>query len=428
LRSPKVFKGPRFGSLGDVSSPLHTALGACGLVLGGSCAALLGALRAESRAKLAQVVPDEAKRARLLALLEDGRSLVLAAIVLRACGFAVAAVEIAASVPGLTESARSFLEALLLVALALGLTDVVPRAVAEAAPERLIATFLPSFAVLARVVRPLVLVFQWSAVIALRIAGLRSRTDAEEVRDSLRSAALEGVNEGILDPMATHMIESALRFQDKEVRDVMTPRTEVMAVPSDAALDKVVKLLADSKYSRIPVYEGTLDRVVGVFYAKDVLAQELVEGGLKALMRKPVFVPETKKVSDLLREFRRGRPHLAVVVDEHGGTAGIVTLSDVIEEMLGDIRDEYDEPEAPRIKKEKDGSFEVAGAVKVDELEAALQVKLPLDPDYETVAGFVTTQLGRIPQKGETVRHDGLAFLIVDADERRVKRLRVQRV
>src|SRR4029077_1162259 len=126
--------------------------------------------------------------------------------------------------------------------------------------------------------------------------------------------------------------------------------------------------------------------VVGVFYAKDVLAQELVEGGVRALMRKPVFVPETKKVSDLLREFRRGRPHLAVVVDEHGGTAGIVTLSDVIEEMLGDIRDEYDEPEAPRIKKTADGAFEVSGAVRIAELEAEVGVRLPRDPDYETVA------------------------------------------
>jgi len=411
-----------------VPSHLLSLLGGGGLILGSSCAAIIGALRAESRAKLAKVVRDETRRQKLLALLEQERSLLLAAIVLRALGFALAAVGIGVSVPGAAESAWGLTEAFLLVLLALGLADVVPRYLAEAEPERFLAAALPAFAVVARAVMPMVLGFKFAAVVALRIAGLKPRTDAEEVRDSLRSAALEGVNEGILDPSATQMIESALRFQDKEVRDVMTPRTEVMAVPADAPLDKVIKLLAETKYSRIPVFEGTLDRVVGVFYAKDVLAQELVEGGVRALMRKPVFVPETKKVSDLLREFRRGRPHLAVVVDEHGGTAGIVTLSDVIEDILGDIRDEYDEPEAPRIKKALDGSFDVAGAVRVDELEAALEVKLPADPDYETVAGFVTTQLGRIPQKGEQIRHDGVSFVIVDADERRVKRLRVQRV
>ncbi len=403
-------------------------LGGVGLVVGSTCAAILGALRTESRAKLAHIVLDEPRRHRLLALLENERTHAFAAIVLRATGFALMAVGFGFSVPGATESAAGLVEAFLLVLLAIGLADIVPRYLAEAEPERFLAAVLPAFSVVARVVAPLAFFFKASAVVALRVAGLKPRSDAEEVRDSLRSAALEGVNEGILDPSATQMIESALRFQDKEVRDVMTPRTEVMAVPVDVPLDKVVKLLAETKYSRIPVYEGTLDRVVGVFYAKDVLAQELVEGGVSALMRKPVFVPETKKVSDLLREFRRGRPHLAVVVDEHGGTAGIVTLSDVIEDILGDIRDEYDEPEAPRIKKAQDGSFEVAGAVRVDELEAALHMKLPTDPDYETVAGFVTTQLGRIPQKGEQVRHDGVAFVIVDADERRVKRLRVQRV
>lgn len=404
-------------------------LGGAGLVVGGACAAILGSLRMESRAKLERLLlHDDERRQKILAILDNEKNLAIAAIVLRATGFALGAVGIVATIPDLATNAWRALEAILLVAAALGLADMVPRSLAEAAPERLIAFALPTFALVARAATPLVFLYKVAAALALRIANLQPRTDAEEVRDSLRSAALEGVNEGILDASATHMIESALRFQDKEVRDVMTPRTEIMAVPADVPLDKVVKILADSKYSRLPVYEGTLDRVVGVFYAKDVLAQELVEGGVRALMRKPVFVPETKKASDLLREFRRGRPHLAVVVDEHGGTAGIVTLSDVIEDMLGDIRDEYDEPEPPRIKKAPDGSFEVAGGVRVDELEAALQVKLPQDPDYETVAGFVTTQLGRIPQKGETVRHDGVSFVITDADERRVKRLKVQRV
>jgi putative hemolysin len=410
-----------------VPAHLLWVVGALGVVLGSSCAALLGALRSASRVKLARVVPEEARRKALEDLLEHDRTLALAAIVLRACGFAAAALALVASVPDAGTSPWSALEALLLVILALGLADVVPRTLAEAAPEQILAAVLPGFAVLARLVEPVVALFRVAAVIAMRIAGLKPRSDAEEVRDSLRSAALEGVNEGILDPSATRMIESALRFQGKEVRDVMTPRTEVTAVPADVPLPDVIKLLAETKYSRLPVYEGTLDRVVGVFYAKDVLAQELVEGGVRALMRKPVFVPETKKVSDLLREFRRGRPHLAVVVDEHGGTAGIVTLSDVMEEMLGDIRDEYDEPEAPRIKKAADGSFEIAGAVRVDELDSELHVKVPTDPDYETVAGFVTTQLGRIPQKGEVLKHDGVSFVVLDADERRVKRLRVQR-
>jgi putative hemolysin len=409
-------------------SPYLLCLAGAGLSLGGGCSALLGALRAASRAKLAASVREDARQKRLLELLERERSLVLAAIVLRTTGFAVATVALVGAVlaaRGL--DSLTLLEAGALVLSAVGIADVVPRSLGEAAAEPFLVRVLPPFAVIARLAAPLVLVFRIVSVLALRIAGLEARTDAEEVRDSLRSAALEGVSEGILDPSAQHLIENALRFQDKEVRDVMTPRTEVVAVPADAPLGNVIKVLGETKFSRIPVYEGTLDRVVGVFYAKDVLAQELVAGGVRALMRKPVFVPETKKVSDLLREFRRGRPHLAVVVDEHGGTAGIVTLSDLIEDMLGDIRDEDDEPEAPRIKKGADGSFEVSGAVRIDELEAEVGVKLPPDPDYETVAGFVTTALGRIPQKGEVLSHDGLSFAVLDADERRVRRLRVIR-
>jgi CBS domain containing-hemolysin-like protein len=403
-------------------------LAGSGLALAGACAALLGALRGISRARIAEAIPDDAARERFLALLEEERAFAFTAVVLRALGFATGALGIATLVLlGRALEPLLVLETVGLLFLALGLADTVPRALGAASPERFLARTLPTYARIARLVFPVIALFKGATGVVLILTDAREPTEAEEIVSSLRSAALEGVSEGLLDPTATNLIERALGFQDKDVSDIMTPRTEIVAVPANAPLPDVIKLLAETKLSRIPVFEETLDRVVGVFYAKDILARELVEGGVRALMRKPVFVPETKKVSELLKEFRRGRPHIVIVVDEHGGTAGIVTFADVVEEIVGYVRDEDEVAEGPRIRRTPDGAFEVAGAVRTGELLQELGVAVPDDPDYETVAGFVLARLGRIPQKGEVITEGGLRVQVLDADERRVKRVRLAR-
>lgn len=411
-----------------MSPALSWFLAALGLALVGGCSAVLGALRGIARARIPQAVPDERERARLVELLESERELALTAIALRALGFSVAAVGIAGpTLVGGSREAPAVIEAVALLFLGTGLADVVPRALGSSSPESLLARTLPAFALFARLASPVVALFRFASAVALAVAGTHEQSEAEEIVTSLRSAALEGVKEGLLDPTATAIIESALEFQDRDVRDIMTPRTEIVAVPADLPLPDVVKLLGETGLSRVPVYEETPDRIVGIFYTKDVLAKELVAGGLRKLMRKPAFVPESKKVSELLKEFRRGRPHLVIVVDEHGGTAGLVTVADVVEEILGHIRDEDDPIEGPRIRRQPDGAFEVAGAVRTDELAQEVGVRIPADPDYETVAGFVLTQLGRIPAKGESFAFDGVRIQVLDADERRVKRLRLVR-
>jgi len=190
-------------------------------------------------------------------------------------------------------------------------------------------------------------------------------------------------------------------------------------------------LILRTGLSRIPVTQGSLDHIVGIVYAKDLL----VRGGSDAeplrarqVMRTPLFVPQTKKLDDLLQELRAAKVHVAIVLDEYGGTAGLVTLSDVIEEIVGEIADEYEEAEGEPIRRGPDGAYTVEARVRIDEVNDALGVRLPESEDYETIGGYVLSRLGTIPQAGETVEAEGLRIHVLEADARRIKRLRIEPV
>ncbi|HEV7570028.1 MAG TPA: hemolysin family protein, partial [Thermoanaerobaculia bacterium] len=236
-----------------------------------------------------------------------------------------------------------------------------------------------------------------------------------------------GEEEGILEGSEGKMIQSVVDFGDRVARELMTPRIDVLAFDATHPFDELARLFSDSKYSRIPIYEGSVDKIVGIVHIKEVF-EALVKHEVPAatqIARPPYFVSETKKVSELLREFQSEHIQVAVVVDEYGGTAGIITIEDVVEEIVGEIADEHEEDEATIVDL-GDGEYMVSGQLRVEALEDLLDAELEGD-DYETVAGLIFTSTGRVPKVGAIVKKNGFQFIVDRADRRRIYRVRVSK-
>jgi CBS domain containing-hemolysin-like protein len=246
-------------------------------------------------------------------------------------------------------------------------------------------------------------------------------TQAEAV-DALIEA---GQEEGILDESNRDLIQSVVQFSEKTVRDAMKPRPEMVTVAADTTLETLIELLRTRSFSRMPVFEGNIDNIVGLVYAKDVLQVPDSEAHTRtvgSLMRKDIyFVPETKLASDLLREMQRNKVRMAIVIDEYGGVAGLVTIEDLVEEIVGEISDEH---EIAQVVRENEYSYLVPGNMDVDRLEELLGVR-PERKGAATVAGLVSELAGRIPQKGEVIEEDGLRLEVLQSSDRRVERVRV---
>jgi putative hemolysin len=249
-------------------------------------------------------------------------------------------------------------------------------------------------------------------------------TQAEAV-DALIEA---GQEEGILDESNREMIQSVVKFGEKTVREAMKPRPEIVAVPTSTTIEQFVELLRHKPFSRVPVYEGTIHNIKGIVYAQDILQvpdSEAHARTVDTIMRKDVyFVPESKLGSDLLREMQKNNIRMAIVVDEYGGIAGLVTIEDLVEEIVGEIGDEHDKTDVVR---ENEHSYIVPGGMDVDRLAELFGMR-PEGKASATVAGLVSELAGRIPQKGEVVEEDGLRFEVLESTKRRVERLRITAV
>ncbi|MDX9827677.1 MAG: hemolysin family protein [Spirochaetia bacterium] len=223
------------------------------------------------------------------------------------------------------------------------------------------------------------------------------------------------------------MIEGIEHLSETTVKEVMVPRTDTVFIPEDATREEAFQILIDSGHSRIPVYRESIDDVVGVLYAKDVLAS-LISGqsiAIAKLARKPFFVPETKKIDGLLREFKRRRVHIAVVLDEYGATSGIVCMEDIIEEIVGEIQDEYDD-EAEDIVQSGPRSWRCDARVHLDEVVEKLNLSLPVD-EFDSLAGFVFDLFGRIPDENESIETDEAIFTVKEMDAHRILSVEIER-
>src|SRR3984885_14784607 len=255
-----------------------------------------------------------------------------------------------------------------------------------------------------------------------------TREEPESASEAVDALIEAGQEEGIIQEGDRDLIQSVVEFSGKTVREAMKPRPEMFAVPLDTTVERFIEMLRSKHYSRVPVYQGTIHNIRGIVYAEDVLQVKDSEAGrktLESLMRRDVyFVPESKLGSDLLREMQRKNIRMAIVVDEYGGVAGLVTIEDLVEEIVGEIRDERDKPEVVR---EGEKSYVVSGGMDVDRLDELFGIK-PEGKDSATVAGLVSELAGRIPQTGEIIEEDGLRFEVVESTDRKVERVRVTAV
>jgi CBS domain containing-hemolysin-like protein len=252
--------------------------------------------------------------------------------------------------------------------------------------------------------------------------------EEEEITDEEVQAYIDvGEAEGIIEASEGKMLQSIVEFGDRLAHEIMTPRIDVLAFDARQPIEELAKLFSESKYARIPVYEQSIDQITGMVHIKDLFDSVVKDEHrtVAELARPPYFVSETKKVSDLLREFQSEHLQIAVVVDEYGGTAGIITTEDIVEEIVGEIADEHEDEEAT-IVEVGDGTYLVSGLLRVETLEEKLDADLSGD-DYETVAGLIFTTLGRVPANGAMVRKNGFLFEVERADRRRIYRVKVQR-
>jgi magnesium and cobalt exporter, CNNM family len=303
------------------------------------------------------------------------------------------------------------------------------RAIAAAAPER---AFSATWRVAALLYRPFHLVARplIAALERLRIAARREWVEEEPEAAAQEIQALidVGRSEGLLEVEEGRLIRQVVEFHDRVVREIMTPRTEMVAVPASATLRELREMTVASRHSRIPVYRDQIDNIEGVVYQKDLLAcwgAADENGPLTPLVRPAFFVPETKQVADLLKDLQSQRTKMAIVVDEYGGTAGLVTLEDLLEEIVGEIAEEHDGEER-EISPEGEGKLLVRGTATIDALNAALGTDL-LAEGYDTVAGLVYSVLGRIPRAGEVVTHAGVRLEVLKVDSRRINLMRASR-
>jgi magnesium and cobalt transporter len=243
-------------------------------------------------------------------------------------------------------------------------------------------------------------------------------------------AILQGARDHkVVDADALRMIEGVLGTAERQVRDIMVPRAQMTVVQQDFTLDKILPLVVESGHSRFPVVTTSKDKVVGILLAKDLLrfttaAADPAEFDLAQMLRLAVFVPESKRVNVLLKEFKGSRNHMAIVVDEYGGVSGLVTIEDVVEQIVGEISDEYDESEGAKILKQDERRFLVNGLTPVADFNAYFKAELPLD-EFDTIGGLVVHRFGHMPRRGESVRIERFGFNVQRADTRRVHQLQV---
>jgi CBS domain containing-hemolysin-like protein len=309
----------------------------------------------------------------------------------------------------------------------------IPLAWAKYAGEKLISRTYGVLLVFAILATPVLYILQFYDGFVRRLVGVPPATPEEEQEDR-QEEFLEDLQqhrmEGGVDKEEQEMIENVLELRESTAGEIMTPRTDLVAVDVEADLPTVLETIRKAGHSRIPVHEENIDNIIGLIYAKDLLAQigrDSQEFHVRDRMREVYFVPKSKPLRALLHEFQNQKLHLAVVLDEYGGTAGIVTLEDILEELVGPIADEYEKAPQESSRKIDETTIEVDARMYVDDLNDEFSLDLPEEEDYDTVGGFVFSRLGYIPKAGEHFDYDNLKFTISSAEPRRVKRVRIQK-
>jgi putative hemolysin len=310
------------------------------------------------------------------------------------------------------------------------LGEQVPKMIAIQRAEKIALLTARPTLIFATMFRPLIVLISWAANGIVRLLGIEP-TGVHGLAHSpeeIRTLVEQSGQEGELEAEQEQMIHGVFEFPEIMAREVMTPRPDIIALESSASMDEVVKLLIEEGHSRIPVYEEDLDNIVGILLVKDLLPYLVGTAGeafvLRDVLREVYFVPDTKRISELLAELRTRNVHLAIVLDEFGGTEGLVTLEDLLEQIVGDIYDEYDQPE-PDFTVTPEGDVLIDGGTSIDEVNERFGMELSSE-DYDTIGGYIFGALGRVPQPGDAIHVDGSGELRVEGtEERRITSVRL---
>jgi putative hemolysin len=282
------------------------------------------------------------------------------------------------------------------------------------------------------VFKPVILLLNGTGNALLKLVGVKPASGHELVHsvNELKMLVTASAESGVVEEDESEMLHAIFDFGQLLVRQVMIPRTEIVAVEADMGLDEVTRVVTEISFTKIPVYEGDLDQILGILHVKDLLRmitqEEEQQGTARSLVRETLYVPETLSVNQLLHQFRDNRQHIAIVMDEYGGTAGLVTLEDLLEEIVGEVRDPF-EDETEEIQTMEDGTILVNGLMLIEDVNHHLGLNL-IDPHYDTIAGYVMGKLGRIPKTGDVIETGGVRITVEVMDGMRVERLQITRL
>ncbi len=303
-------------------------------------------------------------------------------------------------------------------------TEMLPRSLALKNPEKYVQLFSRPISFCLNLLTPFIWVFN---VISFSLSKVSGSAYLDHQRfltaDEIKNIVNISEKEGGIEKVEKEMIHSIFDFSETVVREIMTPRTDMVAIPVNMTPTDAIAVIQKHGHSRIPVYETEVDNICGILYAKDLLGPNTTV--IKEVMRTAIFIPETQNSMTLLHDMKKNKFHLAIVVDEYGGIAGVVTLEDIIEEIIGDVQDEYDSDENPEITELSSGHFLVDAGMNIDDLAEHLNYTFPADEDFDTIGGFVLSLLGKFPEKGESITYKDLTFKVKDITKRRIISLEI---
>ncbi len=309
--------------------------------------------------------------------------------------------------------------------------ELLPKAMTLEASEKAALLLGRPLELFLKVFRPFIWMLDASGSAILRLLGFATSLEHTAVfnEEEIRQIVTVSQKQGHLKVDEQILIHNVFEFADKRAREVMIPRPEVVSIDESATLAEIVKEFQVSGYSRMPIYRGQFDEIVGVLHSKDLMPYLLKPDGfhIERIMHEPLFVPDNAPLEEVLRQMQRRQSHFAIVVDEHGGLEGILTLEDLLEEIVGDIQDEHDEETADEVRTEIDGTYLLSGSVSVRELNRRLELELPESDEYTTLAGFLLARAGKLLAQGDEVAYDGLSFTVETVDRRRIARVRMEK-
>lgn len=306
--------------------------------------------------------------------------------------------------------------------------EITPKIVSKTYPYKIARIVIYPVNLLRVVATPFVYIFMGISKFIARMFGVQLTEDVFAItEDDIKSFVNVGKDEGVIEEEEQEMIHSIFEFSDTTVKEIVTPRTTVFALESKRTLSEVWQDIIEQGFSRIPVYEDQIDNIIGILYLKDLIKCDKNKDKdveVKELMREAYFIPSTKTLIELLSEFRKKQNHMAIILDEYGGTLGIITIEDLLEEIVGEIRDEFDQEEE-NIRQIRETLYDIKGETSIEDLNEEVGIDIPISEEYETVSGYIQSELGRVAELNDQVKKDNYILKVLEIDNKRIDKVRV---